>query len=324
MHQGNEQHHQSRLAHFPVSFFSMVMGMSGLTIAWQKAHAAFGVPELIWQVLASATAALFAGLLITYGFKLFRHFPEVVAEWKHPIRVSFFPTISISLLLTALVWLETSPSVAFCLWLAGALLHFTFTVTILGSWMHHTHYDIKHANPGWFIPVVGNIFVPICAVPFGFPELAWFFFSIGIVFWIVMMTIVLYRIIFHDPVPPKLLPTLFILIAPPAVAFIAYCALTPGVDAFARVLYHTGLFMTLLLGSALRRFVRNGFFLSSWAYSFPLAAITIASFLMAKRSGNLFFDNLAMLLLAILSLLVVVLALKTLGAARRGAICVPE
>jgi tellurite resistance protein len=324
MNHQNEQHPESRLAHLPVSFFSTVMGMTGLAIAWQKAHVALGAPEVVWQTIAGFSSLLFAALLVAYLLKMARFSRQVAAEWKHPVRVNFFPTISISLLLLGIVWLETAPSLSFALWAVGTLVHLAFTFAILSSWMHHTHYDIKHANPGWFIPVVGNLFVPICGVHFVSPEISWFFFSIGMIFWIVLMTIVLYRIIFHDPIPPRLLPTLFILLAPPAVGFIAYGALSPEVDAFARVLYYTALFLTFLLGGSVMRFVEGGFFLSSWAYSFPLAAMTIATFVMAKRSGLDYFLGLAVVLLGIVSLVVVVLLRKTLNAAGRRAICVPE
>ena len=319
-----EQQNAGRLAHFPVTFFSTVMGMSGLAIAWQKAHMILGVPDVIWKIIAGVASLLFVGLLVIYGLKSVRHASHVLAEWRHPVRVSFFPTISISLLLLGVVWMETLPSLAFLLWLLGSSIHLVFTLTILSGWMYHTHYDIKHANPGWFIPVVGNLFVPISGVRFASPEISWFFFSIGIVFWIVLLTIVLYRIFFHDPIPPKLLPTLFILIAPPAVGFIAYGALAPELDGFARVLYYAALSVTLLLASNAMRFIRNGFFISAWAYSFPLAAITIATFLMAKRTGIEFFNGLAGVLLGVVSLLVLVLVGKTLSAVGRNAICVPE
>jgi tellurite resistance protein len=39
--------------------------------------------------------------------------------------------------------------------------------------------------------------------------------------WAVMFTIIMNRIVFHNPLPQKLMPTLFILIAPPAVALIS-------------------------------------------------------------------------------------------------------
>ena len=315
---------QSRLAHLPVSFFSTVMGMTGLTIAWQKAHPALGASDLVWQGLAALSSALFVALLLVYGVKFSRHPNEVAAEWKHPVRVNFFPTISISLLLLGIVWLETAPAMAMALWAAGSVIHLLFTFAILSSWMYHTHYDIKHANPGWFIPVVGNLFVPICGAHFVSPEVGWFFFSIGMVFWIVLMTIIFYRVIFHDPIPPRLLATLFILIAPPAVGFVAYANLVPELDGFARILYYSALFLTLLLGGNVMRFIRGGFFISSWAYSFPLAAITIATFVMAKRTGLDFFLWLGGVLLGIVTLVVIVLIRKTLSAVGRKAICVPE
>ena len=321
---GKPMHEAGRLAHFPVSLISVVMGLTGLAIAWQKAQHALGASPLVWLVLAVLASATFVALLGLYALKMQR-FPDAVrAEWQHPVRVNFFPTISISLMLLATVWIDAAPAVSQVLWGSGALLHLLFTLAILSSWMFHTHYDIKHANPAWFIPVVGNLFVPIAGTRFASPELCWFFFSIGLVFWIVLMTIVFYRIIFRDPIPPRLMPTLFILLAPPAVGFIAYGALSPELDAFARVLYYTALFLVLLLGGSVMRFIKGGFFISSWAYSFPLAAMTIATFAMAKRSGLDFFLGLAVVLLGIVSVVVMVLLRKTLGAAGRKAICVPE
>ncbi|WP_211364117.1 SLAC1 anion channel family protein [Propionivibrio limicola] len=315
---------EMRLAHLPVSLFSIVMGVSGLAIAWQKASAMFGVPCVIWQIIGGLAGAIFIVLAFAYGAKLLRYPQAVAGEWKHPVRVNFFPAISIGLLLQAVVWLETFPLLSFALWLVGTLVQFGFTVFILSSWMYHTHYDIKHANPAWFIPVVGNLFVPIVGVKFASPEISWFYFSVGIVFWVVLMTIVLYRVFFHDPIPSKLLPTLFIFIAPPAVGFIAYSGLVPEVDGFSRVLYYTALFLFLLLGVNARRFLQVGFYVSAWAYSFPLAAMTIATLLMAKRSGVTVFNGLGVALLGLVSVVVTVLIFKTLGAIRRKAICVPE
>ena len=105
-------------------------------------------------------------------------------------------------------------------------------------------------NPSWFIPIVGNILVPIAGVPLGYTDISWFFFSIGIVFWPVLLTIIFYRIIFHPALPGKLIPTFFILIAPPAVGFLSYMKLTGEMDNFARILYFSGLFFTLLVFAA--------------------------------------------------------------------------
>lgn len=316
--------HAGWLAHFPVALFSTVMGVAGLAIAWFKAHHGGGVPPEAGIVLRWLASGLYVFLLAVYAAKMLRHPDAVRADWAHPVRLNFFPAISIGLILLGIAWAQDAPAVARWLWGIGAAAHLTFTLFAMSSWIHHTHYDIRHANPAWFIPVVGNILVPIAGVRFAPADVSWFFFSIGLVFWLVLMTIVLYRLFFHEPLPARLTPTLFILIAPPAVGFISYVALTGQLDAFARVLYFTALFLTLLLASNAARFFRLPFFISAWAYSFPLAAMTIASFEMSARSGSAFHAGLSWVLLATLSAVVALLAVKTLAAAAGHRICVPE
>lgn len=313
-----------RLEHFPVALFAMVMGITGLAIAWKKATLVLDLPALIWQGIAGAGAGLFVLLSVIYLLKVIRHGEAVSDEYAHPIRINFFPTISISLLLQATVWAESLHDLARFLWVLGSVMHLTFTLSAVSGWIHHSHYEIRHANPAWFIPVVGNLVIPLAGIQFAPLEVSWFFFSIGMVFWLVLQTIILNRLFFHEPLPARLTPTLFILMAPPSIGFIAYVGLTGQMDAFARVLFYTGFFLMLLLASNALRFARTPFFISSWAYSFPLAAITIATFIMQARTGMLFFSGLAVLLLTGLSVVVVILSVRTLDATRRKLICIPE
>jgi tellurite resistance protein len=315
---------QQRLEHFPISFFATIMGTAGLAIAWRKAHTVLGTPEGIGCGLTLWAAILFVLIAIGYATKMARHWGAVKHEFAHPIRVNFFPALSISLLLLAVAFTDNQPGLASVLWGIGAAVHLAFTLTIMSSWIHHTHYNIKHASPAWFIPVVGNIIVPIAGVSFGPTEISWFFFSIGLVFWIVLLTIVMYRLFFHEPLPDRLTPTLFILIAPPAVGFIAWVKLGGGqIDAFARILYYSALFLTLLLASNALRFFRVRFFLSAWAYSFPLAAITIATLVMAEKIGGPFV-TLGWVLLVALSIVLALLTVRTIQGIFRREICVPE
>lgn len=313
-----------QLEHFPIAIFSMVMGISGLTLVWLKAHTVLGLPVIVGEGLRGVASILFIILLGVYGLKALRHPQSVVMEMRHPVRINFFSTISISLLLLATAYVEAAPEVALWLWGVGAVLHLSLTLAIFSSWLHHTHYAIQHANPAWFIPVVGNIIVPIAGIRLASPELSWFFFSIGLVFWIVLLTIVLYRLFFHEPLPARLTPTLFILLAPPSVGFIAYLQLNENLDAFARILYYTALFLALLLASNAMRFLRTPFFISAWAYSFPLAALTIATLIMGARQPGPVFTLLGLGLLVLVSLVVATLTMKTLIAAGQRQICVPE
>ena len=171
---------------------------------------------------------------------------------------------------------------------------------------------------------MGNVLVPLAGVSLGYSEISWFFFSVGVLFWLILQTIIFNRILFHSPLPEKLLPTLFILIAPPSVGFVALVKLTGSFDAFAHMLYYIALFFTLLLFTQFNRFIRLPFFLSSWAYTFPLASITVASWLMYELTNKGFYQQLALVLLAILSLIVSRLLVQTVQAIRAGEICVPE
>lgn len=314
----------NRLEHFPVSFFATVMGSAGLAIAWHKAHLVLGAPAIVGEVILDVATLLFVLLLVLYAAKWARHPGAVAQERLHPVRINFFAAISIGLLLLAIGWSGREPGFARALWGAGALLHLGFTLMAMSSWIHHSHYEIKHANPAWFIPVVGNIIVPLAGVRFAPLEVSWFFFSIGVVFWPVLLTIILYRLIFHPALPERLTPTLFILLAPPAVGCLAWVALTGQVDAFARVLFYFALFLLLLLGIGAMRFLRTPFYLSSWAYSFPLAAVTIVTLAMAEALHADFLRALAAALLGLASIVVAVLAVRTVVAATRGEICVPE
>lgn len=314
----------SRLEHFPISFFAIVMGLSGLTLAWDKAATTLDQPMIVGQVLLAMVVLVFAAITLLYLAKMLRFAPAVRAELRHPVKLSFFPAFSISLILLATCTLHLDNRLALALWGAGALIHLGFTLYVMNAWMHHEHFQIQHINPAWFIPVVGNILVPIAGVPLGYAELSWFFFSIGLVFWLVLLTIIFYRMIFHQPLPQRLVPTLFILIAPPAVGFIAYVRLTGGLDAFAHILYYTGLFLTLLLTTQIRRFTRLQFFLSWWAYTFPLGAITVATLRMYELTGTGWLGGLGYLLLGIVTLIVAGLVVRTLIAVGHGEICVEE
>lgn len=314
----------SRLAHYPVPLFATVMGTSGLAIAWKKAGHVLGLPPAIGLALQWWALVLFVMVALGYLAKMASHWEAVKKEFSNPIRLNFFPAVSISLLLLAVAFADSQADLAQGFWVVGTALHLVFTLTVMSSWIHHARYEIKHANPAWFIPIVGNVVVPVAGINFAPAEISWFFFSIGLAFWIVLLTIVMYRLFFHEPLPERLTPTLFILIAPPAVAFIAWLKLNGGqLDAFALILYNVALFLTLLLASNALRFFRLRFFLSTWAYSFPLAAITIATLIMAERGAG-FFVGLSWLLLIVLSLVLTLLTLRTIQAVMRKEICVPE
>ncbi|MGD9171407.1 MAG: SLAC1 anion channel family protein [Candidatus Thiodiazotropha sp.] len=314
----------NRLENFPISFFAMIMGLSGLTISWEKAAALFQLGLSPATGLLWLTSAVFIVLATLYATKVVRYQGQVVAELRHPVKLNFFPAISISLLLLSVAWIPMHEGLSEILWMTGASLHLMFTLYVVNIWIHHDHFEVHHMNPAWFIPAVGNVLVPVAGTHYGYMEISWFFFSVGMLFWVILLTIIFNRILFHNPIDERLMPTMFILIAPPAVGFISYMKLTGDLDSFARFLYFSGLFLTLLLLTQAKRFIKLQFFLSWWAYSFPSAAITIATLLMYEKTGLTAYRYLGMLFLTLLSMVLLVLIVKTAKAVMQHKICVSE
>lgn len=299
------------------------MGIAGLSIAYQRFAAVFAPAHGAGVVLLAAAYLLFAALVVIYGLKFFRHRPEVIAELRHPVRANFFPAISIGMLLLGIATLDFSLPAAKALWLAGSVLHLGFSLFIIAKWITDD-YEIVHSNPTWFIPVVGNILVPIAGVELAGREVSWFYFSVGIFFWVALFTIVFYRLVFHHQLAQKFVPTLFILIAPPAVGFVAYVKLTGGVDPFARILFYVALFFVLLLASMIRHFFRVRFFVSWWAYTFPLCAVTIAATLASRLFASDLLAWTAGGLLAVSTAAIALVSAKTVEAVYRKTLCEAE
>lgn len=313
------------IKNFPISFFAIILGMNGFTIALQKIRQIFNIDFQLDIYFLFLTLFVFIFISIIYGLKIFLFKEEIIKEFHHPIKINFFPAFSISFILFATAFLSLNLFLSKVFWIIGVIINFIFTIKIISIWIQHTKFEIKHMNPAWFIPTVGNVIIPIAGVEHFNNEVSWFFCSIGLFFWIILLVIFFNRIIFHDPLPEKLLPTFFILLAPPAVGFISIVKLTGETGVFAKLLYYFALFLFFLLFAQIKLFknIKN-YYLSWWAYSFPLAAITIASVLMFHKTGYLFFKFISLLLFIVLTFVIFLLIYKTIIAIINNKICIEE
>lgn len=314
---------ENKLQYFPISFFASVMGISGLAIAVERYEQVFKLSNRIGLILLIAAYLVFVAVTITYSLKIGKHFSAVKSEFNHPVKANFFPAFSISLLLLSVGTAGYQEKLAYYLFLIGAAVHFIFTIIMISRWLTQK-YQIIQINPAWFIPVVGNIIIPIAGIKFINIEICWFFFSLGLFFWVILFALIFYRVVFHDSMPKQLFPTLFILIAPPSVAFISYTKIAGHMDSFSRFLLYIAWFFVLLLLSMTRYFLKLDFNISWWAYTFPLSAVTIASILAFEQLKYTLFGWIATGLLIVTSLVIVVVILKTIMAILHNKVFFPE
>ena len=314
---------KNRLQHFPVMMYAIVMGMSGLTIAYQKAHLWLGVPEIIAIFLTVITTSVFIIVSFLYIEKTLKYKAEVKKEFAHPIRINFFAAISISMIMLSIIYHEYNNIVSQFFWYPGTLLHLYLTMYTISFWINHNQ-QLDHSNPAWFIPIVGNVLVPVAGVGFVSNDILMYFFSVGMFFWFVLFSIIFNRIIFHNQLAIKFMPTLFILIAPPAVGFIAYFKMFGTIDTFATFLFNIGLFFTLLVAFMYKNFLKIKFFISWWAFVFPVAAMSISSMLMYHIVGGVVFLILSYIMLSITTIIIGIVLYQTIKNITHKSICVQE
>lgn len=313
----------NRLQFFPIMMFAIVMGFSGCTIVFQKAHEVLGFSKFLGLLFAWLDLALFALILATYGAKIVFYFEEVKKEFSHPVRINFFATSAISFLLISIVFRQINDFISWYSFIIGMIMQTFFTFYTMSFWIRR-NLDISHSNPAWLIPIVGNVLIPVASTSDISKEVLIYFFSIGIFFWVILVAILLNRIIFHNQLADRFIPTLFIFIAPPAISFIAYIKLYETVDLFAHFLYSIALFFSFLLFFMYKSFLNLKFFISWWAFTFPLAAITIASMLIYEKLQIAIYSYYSYFFITMTSLVVLVVFSRTIQHILKREICIQE
>lgn len=317
---------RQRLQHLPVTLFAAVMGLGGLSLAWRRATRVYDAPTWVAQSLFWLALLVFAVVTVLYVAKWVRHPAAVRAELRHPVRMTFIPTITISLLVLATAGQDLLPRVAEAAWWVGAIAHLSLTVVVISAWFARSDIGLDQITPAWFIPVVGNVVTPLAANEIGNTDLAWFSFGVGLVFWVALLPLLLFRLLLHaQPLPLKLMPTLAIFAAPPAVGMLSWQALSGDSDGpGTRILYAATVTFVALVAAQYSRLRRVPFALPYWAYAFPAAAAAAAAVAMAGARPGFVYDVVALALLGAATLGIAVIAGLTLRAVARRQICVPE
>mgnify|MGYP001416700974 CR=1 FL=1 len=62
----------------------MIMGMTGLTLAWEKAAIILSAPDIISYVLLSISAFLLLHVVLVYLLKVMTASRAVISEFNHP------------------------------------------------------------------------------------------------------------------------------------------------------------------------------------------------------------------------------------------------
>ena len=303
-------------------WFSPVLGWCGLSLAWHRALPQFGpVADAVALGCAIFAALVFVAVSAASLVRARRYRTALDADLAHPVRHAFVAAFPVSMILLGTCALTLGAPKAWVEpgWLVGVALQATATVWVIGRWIGG-RVQWPALTPVLFIPIVGNILVPLAGVPLGHSGLSWIFFGIGAFFWPVVTTLVLARLA-HQPMPQALMPTWFITIAPPAVGGVAATALGMS-DALLPSALGVAALFTASCVLRVPAMLRAPFAMPAWAVAFPLAALTA----LTLRSASVIPAAAALgtVLLAIVSVIIGGLTLATFKGLRAGTLLAPE
>lgn len=320
-------HHPTPLKFLMPGWFAIVMGLSGLSLAWLRAQPLMGEAALAAGLAIGILAALVFVALLVFSVLRTQRYPQALAEdLKHPVRHAFIAAVPISVILLATVTHALSGPhwLAATLWILGSAGQFGVTVWVLSRWLRGN----KEGGMVWagitpvlFIPVVGNVLTPLAGVSLGFPEWAAAQFGVGLFFWPIALTLLIVRMGNLGLWADRLLPTTFITIAPPTVGGLA--ALQLGApETIGWICWGIALFFLLWAGSLTKRILTQPFAITFWAVSFPLASFAALTLRLSPASGP--FTLVAMMALALCSVVIAGLSIATYKGLRQGHMLAPE
>lgn len=305
----------------PVGLFGSVMGLTGLSVAWHLAHDRFGVSRLFADAIGAVAVVVFLLVAGGYAIKLVTASQAVQAEFAHPVAGNLFGTFLISLLLLPIVLAPVDLLLARIVWAAGAVGMTAFGWFMVDRWISHRQQTV-HATPAWIIPVVGMLDIPLAMPALGLQSMQGvmvFGLAVGLFFTIPLFTVIFSRLVFEAPLPDALQPSLLILLAPFAVGTSTYIVTSGQVDLFAQALLWLTLFLLAVLLGRLRYLAKCcPFRVAWWAVSFPLAAAAIAALRIDLALRGPVHDFVAVALLALSTVVIVALLIRTLLGVARG------
>jgi tellurite resistance protein len=257
----------------PIRFAPAVMSLFGLALAW-RALSDLGGWESGFGRLISIGALLLG--LVTFGSIVLHQFQKgALRETFENPQLRVLPAcLTVGLMLLSALLAPHMPRLANAMIWIAALGHFLLLAWLINGWFRGG-LALEIISPVWFIPVVGNIVVPVGAIASGEVMLAWFGFSVGIVLWLMLLPIVFFRLIHGKRMPDELESTQMVLVAPPAIGSVSWSllagdqAVVPGV-----VLLSVAFFLMLTMVPMVLRVISRPFVPANWAFGFPLAALS--------------------------------------------------
>jgi tellurite resistance protein len=268
---------QGTSLHLTAHLFAVAFGLAGLAQAWSTVTGLAGASDwpgdALWIVAA-----------VTWLITLTAYLANVAAQHRWRTELSdptFGPFTSLIVIVAMLLGArlaEQARGAGEVVFVCSTVLVVLVGAWITGDWITEEWITgdstIRRWHPGYFLPTsAGGLLAAGASAALGFTTLSLVLFGLGITSFVVLASIISLRLYVVPSLPPSLLPTIAIDLAPPVVAGNSWFAINGGkVDTAEAFLGGLSLLMLLVQLRLIPLYRHAQFGPGFWAFLFPSAA----------------------------------------------------
>lgn len=198
------------LKKYPVPIVGLMLGLAAAGNLVQS----YG--EVYRSIFGIISAVLFLLMLVKIAM-----FPEGVVEaLDNPVIASVFPTFSMTIMLLSTYINKFASQPAFVLWIIGVALHIILILWFTKKFVFS--FKIKQVFPSWFIVYVGIVVASVTGPAYKMANVGQVAFWFGLINYIILLPIIIYRVVKVKEMPESTYPTLVIFAAPASLLLAGY------------------------------------------------------------------------------------------------------
>ncbi|MCK6264478.1 hypothetical protein KP803_14445 [Vibrio sp. ZSDE26] len=262
------------LIRLPIALLSSSMGVAGLATAIQASQISIIEPLIV--PIASIAALILIGMLISVLVRIVIKPSDIIDEVRVATKRNFLACLTITMfLLSGLMSGYESYSVT--IWKVGVAIQIPLLVVIALCWISDIDKVMKELNPTFLIPPLACV---VCSIlsPAEYLHLSLLMYFTGAAIGIVIYITILLKTRQRKTPPTPLYPTFFIGLATPSMFLLGYLKITSEIGVGVIFMYAWAFFVFFALAMYRNEFMKVSFGVATWAFTFPLAAFTTATY----------------------------------------------
>lgn len=303
----------------PASIFAIPFGLAGLTSVWHLAATWLSAPPLIPLLLLIVTLIAWGWLLILYVRRLVTRQSTILTELNHPVTAPFIALIPVTLLVLVPVTASNSETAAHVITWVGLVVALVLGAWFTGRWLGNGVPE-ECLHSGYYLPTVAAGLIGATALAtLGYDDAATMAFGLGGICWLLLGSVIITRNFVVTGLPPTLVPTMAIDVAPVVVAGSAWFVINDSVpDTVQLALAGFALLMVGVQFRLITVYRRLPFSASFWAFTFSYCAVASYGVRWAHTAPDTWATVASWMLVAAATALVAAIAVRSVISLRQG------